>query len=48
MNPTTYNVRYRLCSGEERVGVFDSMLARTLFVIGFEGNGFGTIDEEWT
>lgn len=49
MNPTTYSVRFRLRStGKICEREFWSMLARTIFVIEFEYNGFGTVLDEWT
>lgn len=48
MSATTYHVRFRIAStGAVIERSFDSMLSRTLFVIQFEANGFGTVLEEW-
>lgn len=46
---TTYSLRFRIrATGEVRERAFDSMLARTIFVITIEGEGRGTALAEWT
>jgi hypothetical protein len=49
VNPTTYSLRFRIrATGEVRERAFDSMLARTIFVITIEDEGLGTALQEWT
>ncbi len=49
MNPTTYSVRFRISStGAVHERAFETLLLRLMFVVGFEGNGFGKVLAEWT
>lgn len=43
-----FYIRFRVRStGAILVRNFDTSLSRTAFIIGFEGNGLGTVLDEW-
>lgn len=44
---TRYYVRVRFRTGRELVRTFETPLLRTLFILGMEGHGLGTIVSEW-